>query len=103
VLHHIEKYHDLRDKPIMDRKNFNRDSKKLRVWQDATALDVLACKIFTNFPFKLKKVASNSSYAFLTIIPCRRHKTSVVKSYMFSICYRNSETLIIIIFSRILS
>jgi hypothetical protein len=69
VLHHIEKYHDLRDKPIMDRKNFNRDSKKLRVWQDATALDVLACKIFTNFPFKLKKVASNSSYAFLTIIP----------------------------------
>jgi len=28
-----------------------------------------------------------------SIIPCRRHKTSVVKSYMISICYRNSETL----------
>jgi len=24
--------------------------------------------------------------------PCRRHKTSVVKSYMISIYYRNSET-----------
>ena len=29
-----------------------------------------------------------------SIIPCRRHKTSVVKSYMISIYYRNSETLI---------
>jgi hypothetical protein len=53
----------------MDRKNIARGFKKLRVWQDATALYVLACKIFTNFPFELKKVASNSSYAFLTIIP----------------------------------
>lgn len=40
------------------------------------------------------------SYAFLTIIPwfqhsiipCGRHKTSVVKSCMISIYYRNSET-----------
>ncbi len=30
-----------------------------------------------------------------SIIPYRRHKTSVVKSYMISISYRNSETLII--------
>jgi len=44
----------------MNRKNINRGFKKLRVWQDATALYVLACKIFTNFPFELKKVASNS-------------------------------------------
>jgi four helix bundle protein len=44
----------------MDRKNINRGFKKLRVWQDAIALYVLACKIFTNFPFELKKVASNS-------------------------------------------
>ena len=34
----------------MDRKNINRGFKKLRVWQDAVALDVLACKIFANFP-----------------------------------------------------
>jgi len=27
-----------------------------------------------------------------SIIPCRRHKNSVVKSYMISIYYRNSET-----------
>ena len=45
---------------MMDRKNINRGFKKLRVWQDAIALYVMACKIFTNFPFELKKVASNS-------------------------------------------
>lgn len=44
----------------MDRKNINRGFKKLRVWQDAVSLYVLACKIFVNFPFELKKVASNS-------------------------------------------
>jgi len=44
----------------MNRKNINRGFKKLRVWQDAIDLYVLACKIFTNFPFELKKVASNS-------------------------------------------
>jgi len=44
----------------MDRKNINRGFKKLRVWQDAIALYVLACKIFINFPFELKKVAANS-------------------------------------------
>jgi len=51
VLDRIEKFHDSRDKPIRDRKNINRGFKKLRVWQDATALYGLACKIFTNFPF----------------------------------------------------
>ena len=35
----------------MDRKNINRGFKKLRVWQDAVSLYVLACKIFGNFPF----------------------------------------------------
>jgi hypothetical protein len=44
----------------MDRKNIDRGFKKLGVWQDAIALYVLACKIFVNFPFELKKVASNS-------------------------------------------
>ncbi|CAB1059985.1 hypothetical protein D1BOALGB6SA_4750 [Olavius sp. associated proteobacterium Delta 1] len=29
----------------MDRKNINRGFKKLRVWQDAVSLYVLACKI----------------------------------------------------------
>jgi hypothetical protein len=28
-----------------------------------------------------------------SIIPCRRHKTSVAKNYMISMYYRNSETL----------
>ena len=45
----------------MDRKNINRGFKKLRVWQDAVSLYVLACKIFADFPFELKKVAGNSN------------------------------------------
>ena len=44
----------------MDRKNINRGFKKLRVWQDAISLDVLAYKIFSKFPFEIKKVAANS-------------------------------------------
>jgi len=44
----------------MDRKNINRGFKKLRVWKDAVSLYILACKIFTNFPFELKKSAANS-------------------------------------------
>jgi len=44
----------------MERKNINRGFKKLRVWQDSVSLYVLACKIFSAFPFELKKVAANS-------------------------------------------
>ncbi len=44
----------------MERKNINRGFKKLRVWQDAVSLYILSFRIFTNFPFELKKVASNS-------------------------------------------
>ena len=44
----------------MDRKNVNRGFRQLRVWQDAVSLYVLACKIFADFPFELKKVAANS-------------------------------------------
>ncbi len=44
----------------MDRKNINRGFKKLRVWQDAISLYVLAYKMFSNFSFELKKVAANS-------------------------------------------
>ena len=44
----------------MERKNINRGFKKLRVWQDAVSLYILACKICTNFPFELKKTAANS-------------------------------------------
>ncbi|MCG2754130.1 MAG: four helix bundle protein [Desulfobacteraceae bacterium] len=45
---------------MMERKNINRGFKKLRVWQDAVSLYVLACKILTNFPFEFKKLAANS-------------------------------------------
>ena len=44
----------------MERKNINRGFKKLRVWQDAIALYVMAWEIFCNFPFELKKISSNS-------------------------------------------
>ena len=44
----------------MARKNINRGFKKLRVWQDAVSLYILACKVFTEYPFELKKVAAQS-------------------------------------------
>jgi len=43
----------------MDRKNINRGFKKLRIWQDSITLYIMACKIFSTFPFELKKVAAN--------------------------------------------
>jgi hypothetical protein len=43
-------------KQTMDRKNINRGFNKLRVWQDAISLYVLAYKIFSKFPFELMKV-----------------------------------------------
>jgi four helix bundle protein len=45
---------------MIDRKNINRGFKKLRVWQDAVSLYILACKVFGKFPYELKKVAANS-------------------------------------------
>ena len=44
----------------MKRKNINRGFKKLRVWQDAVLLYVLASKIFIKFPHQIMRVASNS-------------------------------------------
>jgi len=44
----------------MNRKNINRGFKKLRVWQDAISLYVFSYKLFSKFPFELKKVAANS-------------------------------------------
>jgi four helix bundle protein len=43
----------------VDRKNINRGFKKLRVWQDAVSLYILAWKILSSFPFELKKAAAN--------------------------------------------
>ena len=43
----------------MDRKNINRGFKKLRIWQDSVSLYIVACEIFSTFPFELKKVAAN--------------------------------------------
>ena len=45
---------------MVDRRNINRGFKKLRVWQDAVSLYILACKVFGKFPYELKKVAANS-------------------------------------------
>jgi four helix bundle protein len=44
----------------MDRKYINRGFKRLKVWQDAVFLYVLALKTFSQFPFELKKVVSNA-------------------------------------------
>lgn len=43
----------------MDRRNINRGFKRLRIWQDSISLYIMACKIFSTFPFELKKVAAN--------------------------------------------
>lgn len=40
------------------RKNINRGYMKLTVWQDASGLYVTTCRAFSEFPFELKKVAS---------------------------------------------
>jgi len=44
----------------MDRRNANRAFKKLVVWNDAVDVYVLACRVLRDFPFELKKVASNA-------------------------------------------
>ena len=44
----------------MERKNINRGFKKLRVWQDAVSLYMLAGTIFGKFSYPFMKVASNS-------------------------------------------
>jgi four helix bundle protein len=44
----------------MERKNITVGSKKLRVWQDAVSLYIMACTLLRDFPFELKRVASNS-------------------------------------------
>jgi len=43
----------------MERKNINRGFKQLRVWNDAVELYILTCKLISNFPYELKKTASN--------------------------------------------
>jgi four helix bundle protein len=41
------------------RKNINRGYMKLIVWQDARKLYVIIYRILKNFPYELRKVASN--------------------------------------------
>ena len=43
---------------MTERKNINRGFKKLRVWQDSVSLYILACEIFTKFPYGIRKTAS---------------------------------------------
>jgi four helix bundle protein len=44
----------------MEKKNINRGFKKLRVWNDAVQLYVIASRILSSLPFELKRVASNA-------------------------------------------
>jgi len=43
-----------------ERKNINRGLKKLHVWQGSVSLYILACEIFTKFPYGIKKTASQA-------------------------------------------
>jgi len=44
----------------VERRNINRGFKKLRVWQDAVALYILAGTVFGRFSYPFTKVASTS-------------------------------------------
>jgi len=44
----------------MEKKNINRGYKKLRVWNDAVQLYVIASRILSSLPFELKRVGSNA-------------------------------------------
>jgi len=50
-----------------ERKNLNRGFKSLRVWQDTVELYCLSCIALSEFPFNLKKVASNAMDALHSI------------------------------------
>ena len=41
-------------------KNKNRGYQQLRVWQDAIELFALSCRVFRNFPYEFKRVASQA-------------------------------------------
>jgi len=45
---------------LTERKNINRGFKKLRVWQDSVSLYILACDMFTIFPYGIRKTASQA-------------------------------------------
>ena len=45
---------------MTERRNINRGFKKLRVWQDAVEVFVLACEVFSRFPHGLKRTAGNA-------------------------------------------
>lgn len=53
---------------MMERRNVNRGFKKLRVWNDAVDLFVISVRIFSKFPFELKRSASNAIDAAHSII-----------------------------------
>jgi len=62
--------------------------------QEALIQTLKLC-VFDHYFYPVKPFFSVSPGPWFqhSIIPCRRHKTSVVKSCMISIYYRNSETL----------
>jgi four helix bundle protein len=43
-----------------DFRNKNRGYQQLRVWQDATDLYVLTCRVFRTFPYELRRVVSQA-------------------------------------------
>ncbi|UBM62473.1 four helix bundle protein [Candidatus Sulfidibacterium hydrothermale] len=52
---------------IDNNKNINRGYRKLNVWQEAVEMYVFVCNVLKNFPYDLKKPASNTIDASLSI------------------------------------
>jgi four helix bundle protein len=44
---------------MVERRNINRGSQKLIVWQDAADLYLMTCKIFGRFQYELRRVGAN--------------------------------------------
>lgn len=74
---------------IENRKNINRGYRKLHVWQDAVELYALVSKIFSKFPYDLKRISSNAIDASQSISRnisegyCRKG----IKEYLNSLNY----------------
>jgi hypothetical protein len=61
-------------------------------WIEKTLIQTLKLCVFDHYSMILSEPQDLRAGGQHSIIPCRRHKTSIVKSCMISIYYRNSET-----------
>lgn len=75
----------------MERKNLNRGFKALRIWNNATDLYVLICKVLNDFSCEHKKIVSNAMDAAQSISRniaegyCRRSIRDYIRFLYFAL------------------